>query len=95
MYLPLGADFSVRSTSIVGIFDLDNTSCSARGKEFLRRAEENGEVVPVSDELPKSFVLTQEFGMNRIYLSQFGSYTLQRRLHQQARQQGLDEGSEP
>ena len=84
MYLSLGADFSVRESSIVGIFDLDNTACSARGREFLRRAEENGEVVAVSEELPKSYVLTQEFGMNRIFLSQFGSYTLEKRLRQHA-----------
>ena len=80
MYLPIGGDFSVRASSIVGIFDLDHTSCSARGREFLRQAEENGEVIAVSQELPKSFVLTQEFGMNRIYLSQFGPYTLEKRL---------------
>ena len=80
MYLSIGADFAVRERSIVGIFDLDNTSYSIRTREFLNQAEQNGEVVAGTDELPKSFVLTQEFGMNRIYLSQFGSYTLEKRL---------------
>ena len=38
MYLSIGSDFSVRDSSILGIFDLDNTSTSKRTREFLSRA---------------------------------------------------------
>ena len=41
MYIPIGSDMSIRDSSIIGIFDLDNTTCSPRTREFLRRAEEN------------------------------------------------------
>ena len=59
MYLSIGNDMAVRDRSIIGIFDLDNTSTSKRTREFLEKSEQEGEVVPC-DDLPKSFVLTQE-----------------------------------
>ncbi len=79
MYLSIGNDMAVRDRSIIGIFDLDNTSTSKRTREFLERAEKDGEVVPC-DDLPKSFVLTQEYGFNRVRLTEFTAATLERRL---------------
>ena len=72
-------DMAVRSRSIIGIFDLDNTSTSKRTREFLAKSEENGEVVPC-DELPKSFVLTSEYGFNRVRLTSLNAATLEKRL---------------
>ena len=79
MYLNIGNDMAVREKSILGIFDLDNTSTSRRTREFLDKAEEEGQVVPC-DDLPKSFILTQEYGMDRIYLTTLSSATLDKRI---------------
>ena len=79
MYLNIGSDMAVRDRSIIGIFDMDNTSTSKRTREFLARAEKEGQVVPC-DDLPKSFVLTAEYGLNRIFLTSLGSATLEKRL---------------
>ena len=79
MYLSIGNDMAVRDRSIIGIFDLDNTSTSKRTREFLERAEREGEVVPC-DDLPKSFVLTAEYGFQRVHLTPFNSATLEKRL---------------
>lgn len=79
MYLSIGKDMAVRDRAIIGIFDLDNTSVSARTREFLARAEKNGQVVPC-DELPKSFILTSEYGFDRVYLTEYYSATLEKRL---------------
>ncbi len=79
MYLSIGSDFAVRQKSIIGIFDLDNSSYSKHTRQFLTQAEQQGEVVTISQDLPKSFVLTEEFGMNRVYLTQFGSSVLEKR----------------
>lgn len=79
MYLSIGNDFAVRESSIIGIFDMDNTSTSKRTRMFLEKAEKEGEVVPC-DDLPKSFVLTAEYGMNRVYLTSLASATLEKRL---------------
>jgi len=79
MYVNIGNDMAVRETSIIGIFDMDNTSTSKRTREFLSRAEKNGQVVPC-DDLPKSFLLTAEYGLDRIYLTPYNSSTLEKRL---------------
>lgn len=79
MYLSIGGDMAVRERAIIGIFDLDNTSWSRHTRAFLAEAERQGEVVDVSGELPKSFLLTEEFGMNRIYLTQFNAAALEKR----------------
>ena len=72
MYLSIGNDMAVRDKSIIGIFDLDNTSTSRRTREFLEAAEKEGEVVPC--------VLTSEYGFNRVHLTAFNSATLEKRL---------------
>lgn len=80
MYLSIGSDFAVRQKSIIGIFDLDNSSYSKHTRGFLTRAEQQGEVISIAQDLPKSFVLTEEFGMNRVYLTQFSSAVLEKRF---------------
>lgn len=79
MYLSIGNDMAVRDKSVIGIFDIDNTTVTARGREFLNRAETEGQVVPC-DDLPKSYVLTVEYGMERVYLSGLSSSTLEKRM---------------
>ena len=79
MYLSIGNDMAVRASSIIGIFDLDNTSTSKRTRNFLAAAEKEGQVVPC-DDLPKSFVLTAEYGLNRVYLTALSAATLEKRI---------------
>ena len=79
MYLSIGNDMAVRESSIIGIFDMDNTSTSKRTREFLAKAEKEGQVIPC-DDLPKAFVLTAEYGFNRVHLTSLASSTLEKRL---------------
>ena len=79
MFVNLENDISIKKKEIIGIFDLDNTSVSPRTREFLGNAEKEGQVVPC-DDLPKSFVLTAEYGMNRLYLTSLSTQTLEKRL---------------
>ena len=78
MYLSIGNDMAVRDSSILGIFDLDNTTTSKRTRAFLERAERDGQVVPC-DDLPKSFLLTDEYGLTKVYLTSLNAATLQKR----------------
>ena len=78
MYLSIGNDMAVRERSIVGIFDMDNTTVSKRTREFLNGAERDGQVVPC-DDLPKSFIVTAEYGMDRVFLSTLTAATLEKR----------------
>lgn len=79
MYVSIGGDMAVRESSVIGIFDLDNTSVSRRTREFLDAAEREGQVVPC-DDLPKSFILTDEYEMPRVYLTALNAYTLEKRM---------------
>ena len=79
MYLNIGNDMSVRDKHIIGIFDMDNTSTSRRTREFLEKCEEEGQVVPC-DDLPKSFILSTEYGFHRVHLTTLSSSTLEKRL---------------
>lgn len=79
MYLSIGNDMAVRDTSIIGIFDMDNTSTSKRTRQFLKKSEKEGQVVPC-DDLPKSFLLTAEYGFSRVYLTALSTQTLEKRL---------------
>ena len=79
MYLSIGNDMAVRDKNIIGIFDLDNTTVTARGREFLERAEKEGQIVPW-DDLPRSFILTSAYGMTRIYQTNLSTQTLEKRL---------------
>lgn len=80
MYIDIGGDMAVREQCILGIFDLDNTSWSRHTRDFLKRAEENGAVISVCNDIPKAFVLTEEYNMGRIYLTQFNAATIEKRL---------------
>ena len=79
MYLNIGNDMAVRESSIIGIFDLDNTTTSKRTREFLNGAEKEGTVVPC-DDLPKSFILTDEYKMQRVFLTSLSAATLEKRM---------------
>ena len=80
MYLHLGQNVMVRNRDVIGIFDLDNTTWSFRTRRFLERAEQEGRVIAVGDDLPRSFVLAQQGdGSPVVYIAQSAPATLQKR----------------
>lgn len=79
MYLHLGQSVVVPFRDVIGIFDLDNTTSSHRTRAFLERAEREGELVDVSMDVPKSFVLCRSELGTMVYLSQLSPATLLRR----------------
>ena len=79
MYLHLGQTTVVSTASILGVFDLDNSTVSKHTRAFLTKAQKEGRVVNVSMELPKSFVVCRERGGLTVYLSQIAPSTLLRR----------------
>ena len=76
MYLHLGGDVVVRSSDIIGIFDIENTSVS---KEYLGEQEKRHRVITVSPELPKSFIVCRERDGITVYISQISCSTLRKR----------------
>ena len=79
MYLHLGKGTVVNTAEIVAIFDLDITSQSYLTRRYLSMAEKSGQVVNVSEDIPKSFVVCERNGKRTLYLSQMSSATLLKR----------------
>ena len=87
MFLHIGGGKNLRKTEIIGIFDMDTATVAAHTKNFLSSAQRSGKIVNVSDELPKSFILTGKplsafagkKDEERVYLSQLAPQTLAQR----------------
>ena len=79
MYIHLGRDYVLNDRDIIGIFNLETTTISPRGREFLNYAQKNGAVVSLSEELPQSYVLADGAVVDTVYLSELSSAVLRRR----------------
>ena len=80
MYMHLGENTVVRLDEVIGIFDLDNTTVSKSTRDFLSLSEKRKEVINVSYELPKSFIVcSDKKKKKRVYISQISSATLYKR----------------
>ena len=79
MYLHLGQNVVVPEADVIGIFDLDNTTGSLITRKFLGEAEKAGSVINVSDELPRSFIVSGKSKDITIHLSQLSPQTLNKR----------------
>jgi hypothetical protein len=75
MKLYLGEGVYINNTDIVGIFDIERTTVQKDTKEFLARLKRKA--VSITNEMPKSFVVTGE----KTYISEKGVGTLIRRVN--------------
>ncbi len=76
MYLHLGNDVVVDMSTVIGIFDMDNTTVSQQTRNFLAKAQKDGMVIDVAEDLPKSFIVTESGGKTCVYISSLASRTL-------------------
>lgn len=79
MFLHIGGDVVVPIKNVIAIMDIDTTTISKDTKEFLKVAEEEGFIKSISDDLPKSYIITETDKKSKIYLSPISSVTLQKR----------------
>lgn len=80
MYLHLGGNTLIRSNEIVGIFDIDKVTVKKDSREFLKKAEKKGQVINVTYELPRSFVVSSnKQRKTKVYISQLSPSTLKKR----------------
>ena len=80
MYVNIGGDMAVRDRAIIGIFDLDGASLSKKTMEYLESVQEEGGLISVTEDIPKSFLVTAEYGMERVYLTQLSAATIEKRI---------------
>lgn len=82
MYLHIGNGQSVKKTDVIGIFDLDTSTVTKTGKDFINRLEKAGAVEYDDDDLPRSFVLINENGKNKVKLSRISTKGLLIRVNE-------------
>ena len=80
MYISIGNDMAIRDKSIIGIFDLDGAAMSKKTMEYLRWAEQEGSLINTTDDIPKSFIVAEEYGMEKVYFTQLSAATLEKRV---------------
>ena len=79
MFLHIGGDVVIPIKNVIAILDIETTTISKDSKDFLRIAEEEGFIQAISEDLPKSFIITEVDKKSKIYLSPISSITLQKR----------------
>ena len=76
MYLHLGQDTVVRTSDIIGIFDMDTSTVNKATRDYLSNSEKNKKVIYVNYELPKSFIVCKD----KIYICPLNTSTLLKRV---------------
>ncbi len=80
MYLSIGGGFVVRREDIVAVFDMDNATYSRISRDTLSMAEKRGEVINAAEDIPRTFIVCEEGGGKKIYLSGLSGSALKRRM---------------
>ena len=80
MYLHLGQNEIIPQRRIIGIFDLDKCSYEKRTRDYLASAEQEGVVLDVSGDLPRSFVVCDHpYHEQIVYLTPLSPSALRKR----------------
>ncbi len=69
----------MRERDVIGFFDLDNTTTSHLTRKFLERAEREGRLESLTDDIPKSFILCGGKEKSKLYFSLLSTATLRGR----------------
>lgn len=94
MYVSIGPSAVVRRDDMIGIFDMDNCTWSHRTRKSLSVCEQEGNIVPVGEDIPRAFVVCNERKKVRkkrlsggkkkndavVYMTQLSVQTLQKRV---------------
>ena len=82
MYLHIGNDFTLKKKDIIGIFDFDNATVEKTTNIFLKIAEEQGNLINIWEEFPKSFIVINDRSEIKVYVSDISSISLLGRVKQ-------------
>ncbi len=77
MYLHIGKNCAIKNNSIIGIFSYDNVKNTREFKNLYENMKEN--IIDISDNQPKSFILTEKDSIIRGYVTNIGTNTIKKR----------------
>ena len=85
-FVHAGGKKNLRTSDIVGIFDMDSATVAGTTRKFLSAEEKAGRIEIITEELPKSFILScppmrafREKTKEKVFLSQLAPQTLSQR----------------
>lgn len=81
MIIHIGNEIAIKSSEIVGIFDIENTSTGSITREFLNHFGKVSKVVNVSYDMPKSFILCNSKKQQVLYITNVSVGTLKHRFN--------------
>ncbi|QSZ27374.1 DUF370 domain-containing protein [Aceticella autotrophica] len=83
MYVHLGGNVVIPGSDIIAIIDINFKEIPDDTLQFLKISDEEGFIVNISEEKPKSFIITEKNKKSVIYLSPVSSYTISKRMRKQ------------
>jgi hypothetical protein len=81
VFIHIGGDVIVFLKNLIAILDLEKTTVLQDTRKFLKTAEEEGFVMTIGDEMPKSVVLVETEYRYQVYLSPISPATLRKRCN--------------
>ena len=76
MYLHIGKDLIIKNHDIIGIFNIDYIKNTKEYKSMYKDLEEKGDILNISDELNKSFILLENEKKIKGYITKIGENTI-------------------
>ncbi len=84
MYINIAGDYSLKTSEIIGVFDIDKLTVYRSNRNYLSKMEKRGKIVNTTEKLPKSFIVL-DGKEDKVYLSQFLPSTLLKRRYTKQR----------
>ncbi|MBP5416663.1 MAG: DUF370 domain-containing protein [Clostridiales bacterium] len=85
MFVHIGGEYTILIDSIIGLVNLETVQASSDVNAFLRQQEEENILEYVSEEIPRSLILTDE----RVYISPISVTTLKKRIDNADKMPGI------
>ena len=80
-YFQIDKNTIIGKNEVIGIFDLDKITVFKVNRNYLSNVEQRGKIINTAKDIPKSFVLCCEKGLDseKVYVSQPLALTLKKR----------------
>ena len=79
MYIHIGNGVTVKSSDVIGVFDLDTSTVSSITRKFINKKEKEGKLSYSDSDLPRAFILAKEDGDYKVKLSRISAQGIKAR----------------
>lgn len=79
MYLHICKNNIIKTENIIGIFDINTIKETREFKNMYLKLKEENQIINISENIEKSFILVKENKKNKAYISNISVNTLEKR----------------